>query len=50
MTLTRAWNRDFSPQGERRNNLVRFMRQRLAVNPKGKGNRAWKRLDVPTLP
>jgi hypothetical protein len=40
-----AWNRDFSKQSTRRDNIRRFMRCELRSNPKGRGNKAWKRYE-----
>jgi len=41
--LLAHWNLDFSPRAKRRANLRREIRRRLRCEPKGKGNRAWRR-------
>ena len=43
--LTALWNLDFSKPITRRANLRRAIRNRLHMQPKGKGNKAWKRAD-----
>lgn len=45
-TLFARWNLDFSPRLTRHSNIRRAMRQNLRAEPKGRGNRAWKRADA----
>jgi len=42
-----AWNLDFSPQHIRRRNMRRTLRlQSLDLSKRGKGSKAWKRVDA----
>ena len=43
-TIAGAWNLDFTTK--RKANIKRLIRQRLRCHPKGKGNKAWKRVDL----
>lgn len=45
-TIAGQWNRDFSKPQTRRDNVRWTMRQNMRCNPKGKGNKAWKRVDA----
>lgn len=45
-TIAGQWNRDFSKPQARRDNIRWSMRQNMRCNPKGKGNKAWKRVDA----
>jgi len=42
--LAALWNRDFTR--DRRDNAKRFMSRNMRCTPKGRGNRAWKRVDA----
>ena len=44
--LVCAWNRDFSKQAKRRANIRDFMQKQLRVTCKGKGNKAWGRVNA----